>query len=380
MHGRVGGVAIALVLLAAAPGAVAAQTIQAGDLALRFTARVQTQFNTTSVDENEIGRPITWSTFETRRMRFGFEARYGDWLTAVLEPDFALGDLALKDAWINWTFDPAFQVRFGQFKKPFSRIELISSAQTIPIERGVRIRGLDDLGRILIAPDERPIFADLDDDPVFGDEYALLDNLGYVGRDLGVAVHGEFGGRFGYALGVFNGERADRLDVAAGKSVAGRVALVPDLSAPFSLAAAFSYRETRVGEGPGFGREVGGTAFEVDAAWGAFRRPGPRVIFEAAVGDNFAIPETWFLAAQTWLSYFRPVTGQRVEGLEPLLRLSWADPDTGRDGDHGFLLTPGFNVYFSGRNRIMVNWDVFFFGLGAVDAERAFRVQGQVAF
>lgn len=380
MHGWVGGVAIALVLLAAAPRTGAAQSIQTGDLTLRFTARVQIQFNTTSVDENEIARPIAWSTFETRRMRFGFEARYGDWLTAVIEPDFALGDLALKDAWINWAFDPAFEVRLGQFKKPFSRIELISSAQTIPIERGVRIRGLDRLARSRIAPDDRPIFADLDDDPVFGDEYTLLDNLGYVGRDLGVAVHGEFGGRIGYALGVFNGERADRLDVAGGKSVAGRVALVPDVAVPFSLAAAFSYGETRIGEGAGFGREVGGTAYEVDAAWGAFRRPGPHVIFEAAVGDNIAIPETSFLAAQTWLSYFHPVAGQRVEGLEPLLRLSWADPDTGRDGDHGFLLTPGFNVYFSGRNRIMVNWDVFILGLGGVDAEHALRVQGQVAF
>ena len=174
----------------------------------------------------------------------------------------------------------------------------------------MRIRGLDDLGRILIAPDDRPIFADLDDAPVFGDEYTLLDNLGYVGRDLGIAVHGEFGGRLGYALGVFNGEGADRLDVADGKSVAGRVALVPDLSAPFSLAAGFSYRETRIGEGTGFGREVGGTAYEIDAEWGAFRSPGPHVIF-GSVGDNFANPETSFLGTQAWFptSPLSPASG-----------------------------------------------------------------------
>lgn len=374
------GIAAALLIMAALPRVAFAQRIEAGDLVLRFSGRVQTQFNTTSVDDDEIGKPIAWSTFETRRIRFGVDVAYGDWLTARIEPDFALGDLDLKDAWVNWAFDPAFQVRFGQFKKPFSRVELISSSQIIPIERGVRIRGLDDLGRSIIAPDGTPIYAELDGDPVFGDEYTLLDDLGYLGRDLGAAIHGGFGGRLGYTIGVFNGEGSDRRDVAGGKSIAGRLVFEPFASAPLSIAAGVSHRETRIDSYGGLEREVGGTAYEIDAEWGAFRSPGPHILLEGSVGDSFVIPEMWFAAAQAWLSYFHPRGAGRVEGLEPLVRLSWADPDTGRDGDHGLLLTPGFNLYFTGRNRIMVNWDVFFSGLGGVDTEHAFRVQGQVYF
>jgi len=380
VHSRIFEFAMALLLTAALPRAGAAQRIEAGDLTLRFSMRAQTQFNTTSVDDDEIGKPIAWSTFETRRMRIGIEAEFCDWLSAMIEPDFALGQLELKDAWINWALDPAIEVRFGQFKKPFSRIELISSSMLIPIERGLRIRGLDDLGRSLIAPDLQPIYARLDGDPVFGDEYKLLDDLRYLGRDIGVAVHGRLGGRVGYAVGVFNGEGADRRDVAGGKSFAGRLTYAPSASAPLSLGAGVSRRETRIDAYGGLEREVVGTAFEIDAEWGAFRRPGAHIVLEVAYGDNFVIPEMPFAAAQTWLSYFQPVRGGRVEALEPLVRLSWADPDTGRDGDHGFLLTPGFNLYFAGRNRIMVNWDVFFPGLGGVDTENALRVQGQVAF
>src|SRR5690606_20758632 len=153
-------------------------------------------------------------------------------------------------------FDPAFQVRFGQFKKPFSRVELISSSQIIPIERGVRIRGLDDLGRSIIAPDGTPIYAELDGDPVFGDEYTLLDDLGYLGRDLGAAIHGGFGGRLGYTIGVFNGEGSDRRDVAGGKSIAGRLVFEPFASAPLSIAAGVSHRETRIDSYGGLEREV----------------------------------------------------------------------------------------------------------------------------
>jgi hypothetical protein len=40
-------------------------------------------------------------------------------------------------------------------------------------------------------------------------------------------------------------------------------------------------------------------------------------------------------------------------------RVSWGDPDGAVEGDEGVLLTPGFNVYFAGRNRLMLNWDVF---------------------
>nr|NIS29666.1 hypothetical protein [Actinomycetota bacterium] len=208
MHRWIGGLAAAVILMVAMPGPASAQAIDAGPFKLDFTGRVQTQFNTTSVDEDDIGEPIGWSTFETRRVRLGIQVEYGDWMTGKLEPDFALGRLELKDAWINWAFDPAFEVRFGQFKKPFGRIELISSTQIVPIERGVRIRGLVDAFRPRLDVDGSAIFIDFDGDLVLGEEYELLDVLGYLGRDLGVSIHGDLADRVGYTVGVFNGNGA----------------------------------------------------------------------------------------------------------------------------------------------------------------------------
>lgn len=52
------GIAAALLIMAALPRVAFAQRIEAGDLVLRFSGRVQTQFNTTSVDDDEIGKPI----------------------------------------------------------------------------------------------------------------------------------------------------------------------------------------------------------------------------------------------------------------------------------------------------------------------------------
>ncbi|HEX7117588.1 MAG TPA: porin [Longimicrobiales bacterium] len=381
MHRRIGGAVAAFGLVALLAGPGAAQTIDAGPFELDFTGRVQTQFNTTSVDEDRVGESIAWSTFETRRVRLGVEVAYGDWMTGKLEPDFALGELTLKDAWVNWAFAPAFEVRFGQFKKPFSRIDLTSSTKILPIERGVRIRGLVEAFDAELGPDGEPLLGDFGGDLVLGEEYELLDVLGFVGHDIGVSIHGDLGSRLGYAVGAFNGSGADDRDDNDGKSVAGRLTFAPAAALPLSLGAGVSYRETTIEDDDDLDDDLdlAGTAFELDAEWGDFRRPGVHVIVEGAAGENLAVDQA-FLAAQGWLAYFRALEGGKVEGLEPVVRLSWADPDTDRDDDAGLLLTPGFNIYFFGRNRFMVNWDWFFTGIEGFGAENALRVQGQVYF
>lgn len=79
------------------------------------------------------------------------------------------------------------------------------------------------------------------------------------------------------------------------------------------------------------------------------------------------------------VSWFAP-RGGRVEGWEPVVRLGWADPATDIDGDAGILLTPGFNVYFNGRNRFMVNGDVYVPERDDLDTEFAFVAQLQAHF
>ncbi len=45
--------------------------------------------------------------------------------------------------------------------------------------------------------------------------------------------------------------------------------------------------------------------------------------------------------------------------VEPLARVSWADPDADADDDAGLLLTPGLLAYVGGRNKIGANVDVY---------------------
>mgnify|MGYP001217342321 FL=1 len=88
---------LACAVLALRPAVAAAQAISAGGLELRLTGRTQIQFNTTSVDEADLGdldEEIAASTFETRRVRFGVLATWDGWLTGHLEPEFALGNLS----------------------------------------------------------------------------------------------------------------------------------------------------------------------------------------------------------------------------------------------------------------------------------------------
>src|SRR5688572_28270401 len=94
-------------LLAVAQG-VHAQA--ASPVRVTWSGRAQIQWNTTSVDEEEAGTsttPIAWSSFETRRIRIQANVFAGDWIRGIIEPEFALARLQLKQAWIALDFDSA---------------------------------------------------------------------------------------------------------------------------------------------------------------------------------------------------------------------------------------------------------------------------------
>ncbi|MEX0907171.1 MAG: porin [Gemmatimonadota bacterium] len=330
-----------------------------------LTGRVQVQFNSTSADAEEAS-----TTFETRRVRLGTRIEVEEWITGMLEADFALGRLQLKQVWAAFELDPLFVVRAGQFKKPFSRINVTSSAEHAMIERGVRIRGLDDA---LVGAGEPDVFDEVDGALIIGEAYSLLDVQGYAAYDLGATIEGSRGG-LGWAAGIFNGAGPDTRDDNDGKSFAARISYDLDVGVPLSVGGAWSRRELTGVTTDGAGR---GDAFEIDAELGGFR-DGPWLLAEGALGDNLATGER-FLGALAVLSYFAPTDGDRVEGLEPMVRLSWGDPDRTIEGDAGVLVTPGVNLYFFGRNRLMLNWDVYV-PEGELDAQHAARAQVNLNF
>jgi hypothetical protein len=378
-------VAHLLLIAAASTGSLHAQTIEAGALKLKLLGRVQTQFSTTSVDEAALlaaGRApasaIPSSMFETRRIRFGAEAEYDKWLVGKLETELGMARLQIRDAFLNMAFAPQAQLRVGQFKKPFSLLQLTSSSVWPVIERGVRIRGLADalsLGDSLAGG--TPALTRFQGSVMPGEEQELLEMQGYQSFDLGASVHGSLGA-FGYHAGVFNGAGFDRPDDTDGKSWAARATYKLGKDLPITLGAAASYREIRTQSRPTI-ETRDGTAYEADVEIGAFRQKGIHILAEVTTGTSLAADTADFFGAQAIASYFIPLANERFEGLELAGRVSHGDPSNAVDGDDGLLLTPGINLYFHGRNRLMLNWDFYQAGDRFSD-ENAFRAQAQFYF
>ena len=359
MRRLLGGV----MLLLAGTGYAGAQEVQAGPLTLDFTGRAQIQLNTTSIGDDELGpdNGVAGAAFETRRIRFGTAFAYEDWVTGVLEVDFGGATAALTDAYIDVALAEAFAISAGQQKKPFGLFELTSNTKILTAERTARLRGLEDyLGGVP------------------GDAHTLLDENMYLGRDIGVIVHGAVG-PVGYAAGVFNGSGPNTREALGSKAYAGRLTF--GATEALVLGAALSRQPAGT---PGTdGDELIGTAWAVDAELGAFREPGLHIMAEVMGGDDpllttaGAMPT--MLGAQAAAAWFVPRTG-RVEGVEPVLRASWGDPDADADADEGLLVTPGINLYFTGRNRLMLNGDVYLPSGDGLDTQFGLVAQLQVYF
>ncbi|MEJ2503899.1 MAG: porin [Gemmatimonadota bacterium] len=361
--GRPRGIIILLCGAALLAGAepLRGQASPAGELELDLTGRVQIQFSTTSVGEEELGEEAPPATaFEMRRVRLGTNFAYDDWIAGKLEAEVTLGLARLTDAYVDLALTPALRVRAGQFKKPFGLFELESNTRIITIERSVRIRGLAQLTGVLP-----------------GETHLLLAGSRYLGRDVGLMVSAA-GGGVGVSAGIFNGEGPNALETEGSKAYAARVEAAP--MEALTLAGSVSSRPYTWGDSE---EEERATAYSVDLTWGGFREEGLRVMAEAMFGDNaLRDPATApsMVGVQAAASWFAPVDGRRVEGVEPLFRISWADPDTDADSNEGVFVTPGFNLYFSGRNRLMVNGDVYVPSQDGLDAQYALRTQMQIYF
>lgn len=357
-------------LLCAAPADGQQLRVESGPVKLTLTGRMQFQFNTTSVELEEETSPAP-STFETRRVRLGVALVIDDWITGMVEPDFALGRLQIRQAWMELGFHPALGVRAGQWKKPFSLIQLTSSAQIPMIERTVRIRGLDGAIDEAGAPATRFRGA-----PLLGEQQELLEALGYDGYDMGAAVRGR-AGALAYEVGVFNGSGSDRRDDNGGKSLAGRATYALPLPVPLAVGVGVSRRDHVVTAADVAATEHG-TAWEADLELGGYRQPGVWLLAEYAQGSNLGGGD--FRGAQAVATYYVPTGAARIEGVEPVFRWSWGDPDTALDDDGGMLFTPGVNLHFFGRNKLMLNWDWYVPQADVLASENAVRAQMQLYF
>jgi hypothetical protein len=330
-----------------------APTFTVNGMEVTLGARLQTQFNTSSVDS------VPATDWFLRRARVELSTRYGPVVAGKLQVDFAGNRVTLKDAFVRLNLHPALSVLAGNAQRPFGAVAQTNSGQMAPIERGARIRGLR-----------------------ARDEYALVTDLGYAERDVGVQLTG----RPRLPLGVFyaaaftngpvhtvdGGERSYQLSARAGFQPVKGVTLAGswgrrDFVQPLTDSTA--------------ARSRGGHAWAIDAEAGGYR-PGLHAIAEVAFGHADPFAGRRFLGAQGWISYRTKPLSSRIFSIEPLLRISHGDPDRDRDAPGegaGTLVTPGINIYLGALNRVMFNYDLWRGAHGAPNAQ-SFKAQFQMGF
>lgn len=302
---------------------------------LTIGGRLHVQYSRSSV-AGEDGGPGAVDDVFLRRARIEIDARMSDFLDGRVMADFAGGGADLTDAYLRLSFDPAFRLAFGQFKRAFSVFELSSSTDLPIIERDGRIEGVSGC-------------------PGVGGVCTfsrLAERLQFDDRDIGVRAEGRLGGRVEYLATLTNGQGRGAADVNDAKSASARVTVT---AAEGVRVGAFTAVHDHLG---GDGADTDwGQAVGADLEVGAFRE-GFHLLAAVVGGENWMVgPDADFFTAQGLASVYLPLEG-RFAGVEPLVRASWSTTDAADGGDLGaLLLTPGVLFYVQGRNALGVNLD-----------------------
>lgn len=317
------------------PRGLAGQDVTARAASVRIGGRLHAQYTRSSIAGS-------LDDLFLRRARLTVDAALSDRLTVRLQPEFAGGTGKLKDAWARLDLRDDLALTVGQFKRPFDLFGLESSTDLSIIERDGRVEGLDDCAGVGLAC-----------------SYSrFTEQLELAERDLGVRVDGGVG-RVTWSASVTNGAGANTSDENDAKSFAGRVGVALDRG--WSVGAQVAVHDYVGPDDP----DAMAPAWSADVQYGDWR---DGVHLQAAVvgGENWrnldddGAPSD-FRAVQGVASVFLPLGDGEgvVTALEPLARVSFADPDTGLDDDAGLLVTPGVMLYLGGKNKIGANLDVY---------------------
>ena len=344
--------ALSLVALSLPSAQASAQEISARSADIRLGGRMHTQYSASSVGEAE-------NDFFFRRVRLILDVDVTDFFTARIQPDFAGGETQLQDAYVRFNVSDAFRLSVGQFKRAFDLFELASSTDLSLIERDGRVEGVSSCAGVGGAC-----------------SYSrLTEKLGFAGRDQGVKIELS-GDRVSFQGTATNGTGINTSDENDAKSYSGRISVEASDNVTVSgQVAVHDYLDDD-------NENAYAPAWAADVEVGGWR-DGLHVQAGLASGDNWkeldasgeAVP---FMAYQGVLSYYVPLEGPRWVGVEPLARVSFADPNGDEDDDGAVIFTPGLMLYVQGKNKIGFNLDVFSPQTG--DTEYSFKVQAFLYF
>jgi hypothetical protein len=354
-------VMVAVVALGCATATHAQEVSLGGGAKMKIGGRFHMQYNTTSVDSSD-GDPIPETEFLLRRARLTFDVTFNDLISARIEPDYSsiggVGLFSLRDAYMRLTFGSGLRATAGQFKRPFDVFELTSSTQILVAERGGQVRGVTACGRIATVCSYSNLSA----------------GLLYSDRDLGLMLDGALvPGRLQYAIAATNGQTLRQRESNSGKQLTGRLSVIPlkDLVVSGNV----SWKDYTNVATASAERAV---AWGTDVEFGTFTR-GLHIQAGLLGGDNWRQPTAdstgieSFVTSQVIATWRVPVRHRWIDGLEPTLRASWADPNLSADDDDGWLITPGAMLHLGSRNRLYVNVDIWMPQVG--DTEYALLTQ-----
>jgi len=354
-----------------------------GAAELEFTGRFQMQAVSSScsgfpLDPNQpCKNQVPVLNWFVRRARLATEITVNDRIEGKIQVDFGeVDNVELKDAWGRITLSQGAKLQFGHFKRPFDGFELTSSTKFLTIERDLDIPGVSSLTA-----------ASLDE---FTTKFRLSD------RDVGAMLTGSTKDkRFTYWLATFNGQGPlDNGDQNSQKQVIGRMQVKLNAGGlPLVLAGAGALtdrpftRTTGELDGEFYGD------FELWAELGNFKQ-GPHLQGEVILGDNplqnplggavnLAAGEDFATmnAFQVIGAYKARVHGSDLfEAIQPVFRVTRANPNTDLPDDEVWGFTPGIEIFFDGRNKLALNWDFVSFGDPTKNSVSSFKAQYQLHF
>jgi len=300
--------------------------------------RIHLQYNTSSVD-GENG-----SEFLTRRARIWAATRVNDWIDGAVLVDISGSVASARYAFVRMSFSPAARLSVGQFKRAFDNFELTSSADILVVERDGDVRGAYDCAGVGgVCSYSR-----------------FSERLQLSSLDVGLLLQGEVAdGKVGYLLSATNGAGPNTREENSAKSFSGRVEWFPvaDVKLGANLGV-HDYPNAITGQ------DAYAPATALDLEIGNFTQ-GFHLQAGVMTGQNWlnldgAGEESRFLTWQGIATYRVPLDGgHRIEAVEPMARVSWADPDRDGPDDGGVVFTPGLLLHFNGRNKVAANVDVW---------------------
>lgn len=291
---------------------------------IKLHGRIQTGWQLTG--DTNTG---AWSdSLYMRRARIGAKWEPLDWARLNLEFKLDLTGLAARDMYAAFDINHWFDLSVGYFKKPFSRLRMMSSFDMPIPERGL-----------------------LDANVVKTTKFG-----GFGNRDLGLMVSGDVEGptlwrdplKLSYALGLFNNlpsESNYHRDVAARAQLRLFKGLVVAADGSFKF-----YQESSTAKTA--------SMLGADLKWelGDFR-----LQLEGAVGDNVNLGSRLW-GAHTILSYAIPLAGLNQPWmaewvLTPAIMAEVFDPDVSANDDLDLRLAAALNLDLNRNLRVVLGLD-----------------------